>query len=252
MATSPFIILSTQRSGSTLLRTSLDSHPDIQCFGEIFLPTYTRDYSFYQFLKDERISGAGALLRRPTLVERHLSNLYENDATAAVGFKVMYNQVGYLPYRFPSVMTYARRHNVRIIHLVRSNPLNTVISRRFARATKQYHTQEQRSAKPVHIDLQMAVQGINRIEKDKARWRQALAGLPCLEVSYEEFVANKSDVSHQILSFLNVNQDVELDSPLKKVINSSLEHLITNYDDLVAALQQSGLERFLPAHASSV
>src|SRR5579872_493444 len=42
-STSPVFILSCERSGSTLLRYILDSHPDICCPGELFLGTLTKD-----------------------------------------------------------------------------------------------------------------------------------------------------------------------------------------------------------------
>ena len=33
-----FVVISTQRSGSRMVVESLSSHPDIICFGELFIP----------------------------------------------------------------------------------------------------------------------------------------------------------------------------------------------------------------------
>jgi LPS sulfotransferase NodH len=245
MVTSPFLILSTQRSGSTLIRTSLASHPDIQCFGEIFLPGYTGEYSFDDFLRSKRIPSAAAFILRPALVNEHLNTLYRNGAASAVGFKVMYNQIGYRPYRFPTVMSYARRQGIRILHLIRENPLNTIVSRWFAQQTKQYHTENLRRPNPMPVDVEWVIRKINQIEKVKAGWRKSLVGTSFLEVSYESFVGNKKEVSGKMLQFLDVDPSIELDSPLRKVLNASLNELITNYDALASGLKRAGMERFL-------
>jgi LPS sulfotransferase NodH len=245
VATINFVIISTQRSGSTLLRTSLDSHPQIRCLGEVFLPTYKQEHSYYEYLKSKGTSKTSAFLRRSTFVYEHLDHLYGGYTTNAVGFKVMYDQVGYHRYGFPMVLRYIRRNNVQVIHLVRENSLNTCISKQFARATRNYHTDDKKAQTAMAIDIPKLIREIRSVEKGKSRWRSILERDRCLELSYEDFVDNKQTASRRVLDFLEVDNSVQLISPLKKVLTAPLTESVLNYPELKSALMESGFVRFL-------
>jgi hypothetical protein len=249
-----FVIISTQRSGSTLIRTSLDSHPEIRCLGEVFLPTYKQEHSYYGSLKAQGVSKTGAIFRRRELVYRHLDQLYgDYPTTGATGFKVMYDQLSYRRYGFPMVLSYVRKNDVRVIHLIRENSLNTCISKQFARATRTYHTDASRAQTAMPIDIPTLIREIKTVEKGKLRWRSVLTGLACLEVSYEDFVNNKHAVSRRLLEFLDVDSAVHLVSPLKKLLTAPLTESVMNYRELESTLKAAGLARFLdspiPSHA---
>ncbi len=128
-----FAILSTQRSGSTLIYSSLASHPQIKCLGEIFLPEYKAEFSYFEHVRQKGISRPLALIRRNSLVDEFLDRLYSSSTEVATGFKYMYSHSWYVPYRFPMAMTYMKENNVRILHLVRENTLKVCVSRQVAR-----------------------------------------------------------------------------------------------------------------------
>jgi LPS sulfotransferase NodH len=240
-----FVIISTQRSGSTLLRTSLDSHPQIRCLGEVFLPTYKQEHSYYEYLKSKGTSKTSAFLRKSALVYEHLDHLYGGYTTNAAGFKVMYDQIGDHRYGFPMVLRYIRGNDVRVIHLVRENSLNTCISKQFARATRTYHTDDSSAQTAMAIDIPKLIREIRSVEKGKSRWRAILDGDRCLELSYEDFVDNKQAASRRLLDFLEVDSSVQLNSPLKKVLTAPLTESVLNYTELKSALTESGFVGFL-------
>ncbi len=86
---------------------------------------------------------------------------------------------------------------------------------------------------------------LRRIEKQKAGWRSRLQRFHSLEVSYEEFVRNKHDVSIRMLDFLGVDHHVDLVSPLKKLITGSLSETVENYAEMETAVKAAGYATFL-------
>jgi hypothetical protein len=209
------------------------------------LPTYKKEHSYYEYLKSKATSKTSAFLRRRALVCEHLDRLYGGYTTNAVGFKVMYDQIGYHRYGFPMVLRYIRANNVRVIHLIRENSLNTCISKQFARATRTYHTDGNQAQTAMAIDIPKLMKEIRSVEKAKSRWKAVLDADQCLEFSYEDFVIDKQTVSRRLLEFLEVDSSVQLISPLKKVLTAPLTESILNYAELESALKESGFARFL-------
>ena len=97
----------------------------------------------------------------------------------------------------------------------------------------------------MRIDVPLLLRQLHAIEQAKAKWRRVLQGFDCLEVSYEDFVLEKAKVSRDLLDFLGVDHDVELVSPLKKILKSSKQEIVVNYSELAAAVKASGYGRFL-------
>lgn len=245
MAEIKFLILTTQRSGSTLLRTALDSHPEICCYGEIFLEKYTGPGSFFRMAKSTDSLGLLSVLRRRQMVARLLDGLYQEDCGKAVGFKFMYDQARYRPYKFPMVMKYAELNHVKVIHLHRQNILSTCLSRQFARMTRTYHAERDIEQVPIYIDIPRLFKDMREIEKERRKWKSRLERLRYLDVYYEAFVADRKAVSTEILDFLDVDTGFELVSRLKKVRTAPLDVSIKNYADVESAVRDAGYGRFL-------
>ncbi len=240
-----FVVLSTQRSGSTLLRTALDSHPEISCRGELFLPSHSQGDSFRDFVSEKKLSQISELFHRRRLVYSYLDRVYDDTLVGARGFKIMYGQMGYRPYRFPMVFDYIRDYGVRIIHLVRENTLDTCISRQFARTSKTYHAVEQYQPRPQTVNIPTLILEMKKVEREKIRWRSAVKGLPCLDQTYEDFINSRSESSRRILEFLGVESAIELVSPLKRLSGAHLNERVLNYEEMVQEVVRHGYGRFL-------
>jgi hypothetical protein len=117
----PFFIFFPERSGSSHLVNLLNSHPQINCFGEEF---HLRDLPGTQERIPKHNSAAS--------VVNSLRKIYQNEYTKANGFKFKYPGQ---PERYPEVMNFLTEHSdqVRIIILYRENRLKAAIS-------KQNHT----------------------------------------------------------------------------------------------------------------
>ncbi|MFN3241874.1 MAG: sulfotransferase [Planctomycetota bacterium] len=83
-----FIILASQRTGSNLLRSLLDSHPDVTAYAEVFL----KDHSWFENQHGPKDSPALVAERDADPVafaQKHVFRDYE-ESVKAVGFKLFY------------------------------------------------------------------------------------------------------------------------------------------------------------------
>lgn len=233
-----FVVLSTQRSGSTWVIDTLASHEGILAYTELFLrrgrgvPEWSRDKSHpYWNSYAESRSGVLVKLFRPVYVFGYLNSIYRAaDDGKAVGFKLMYDQL----LRYPEIILYLMVKRVRIIHLFRRNVVAAVISNLFRAARNTAHAREGTALPDVRmtLDVREVHAEISWFDR-KVQRVKALARflfLPCLSIAYEK-LANEAAGFDELLDFLKVERVVLL-SQLKKLHNRSVKHSITNIDEL--------------------
>jgi LPS sulfotransferase NodH len=240
-APTKFMVVSTQRSGSTWVVDLLNSHPDIVCHGALFLPrtsmtpagargvnrfaTYVAEQDAHRY-------------KVPLLAWRFLDELYAPDGSGrAVGFKFMYSQFR----RHPWVLAYARVRRIRVVHLVRRNKLEHLLSKESATARGQFHAHQgdDVSTPPIHLDTVSLVERLTREEAKVRRARRTLAMLrvPVTEVGYEEIASDQRRLG-EVLRFLGVDPRPEiLRSSLQRWSRGTHEERIVNYDDVRATLE---------------
>jgi LPS sulfotransferase NodH len=253
--TVPFVILSTQRTGSTWLATLLDSHPAIAAYEELFLrddegPRWgSADLERFADAQKERLGDWRS--RRPLALFTYLDELYGRDVARAIGFKLMYNQVR----QHPEVLVYIVHRGVKVIHLVRTNLLNVLISRDVMAARGLAHAKRDSplttvkiTIDPVRIKLRLRA-----LEGDVALSRATLRVLriPHIEVGYEDIVANRAATLTRIMRFLGLDVPDSADdqhkftSDLVKTTTLGQAELVANYETLRSALSRTRYARFL-------
>ena len=275
MTPEKFAIVTTQRSGSTLFRLWLNSHPDIRAHGEVFLRQYGAHDGFNHFCSltpGRRIIhgtlGSRHLCRAvrsfvPAVVIRsYLDSLWSNpehsgpwtDMTtwneyqprgapeSLAGFKIMYSELKCYPY----LRGHFARRGVREIHLLRANLLKMYLTRINAKRTGVAHSQEaapRTSRLKINTILLMAF--IRRVERLRGAMARALSRGPYLEVTYEDFVGRTEQVQSSVLQFLGADA-LEMSWPgLKKMSRGTLEDRIQNYGEVVCALRGTRHQVFL-------
>jgi LPS sulfotransferase NodH len=241
-----FLIAGTQRTGTTLLRTSLSSHPEITCHGEVFklgrVP-YSQAGGYWAYSR----SSIGNRLRSVLLPRRscaeYLARLYGEQGGSAIGFKLMLNQCDARPYLWPLIA----RFPVSCILVTRRNHLKTLVSRLTAAASGVYHVSATLPAKsavskwvaqPVVVDAASIIAELDAIADEAARWRDLLSGVRSVEIEYEAYVRDQSAWNARVLDFLGVSQSA-LSSDLKKVNPDQLATMIVNYDEIADVLAGS-------------
>src|SRR5688500_10261144 len=146
-----FVIAGTQRTGTTLLRTSLSSHPDIDCRGEVFKlgkSPYALPGGYWAFTRQDASHRLEAALFPRRSFRNFLDNLYGQRACRAVGFKLMLNHCTSRPYLWPLIA----EHGVKVVLVTRRNVLKTLVSRCAAAVSGVYHVSTSLQAKSAVAD----------------------------------------------------------------------------------------------------
>lgn len=219
-----FAIISTARTGSNYLAGGLRTSPSIRMYHEIFA-----DHN-RQIGKDfEKVF---ATVFQP-----------ESRATQLVGFKVFYNHLTteewqkFLAYR-----------DLKVIHLVRRNRLKTVISLEIAFRTGRW-TKSRNVGAPVdkrmHLDPATVLARLEEIEEGEKATRTRFAGREMLEVVYEDLVRAPREGFAAVGAFLGVSDLDPERIRLKKQNPEPIQRLITNFEEVEAALRNTKFEEYL-------
>jgi hypothetical protein len=232
----------------------LDAEPTIACYDELFLAGATgngywgrTDREFFEpyYKRHRRRDNPYA---RAILAFRYLDSLYApRENTEAIGMKLMYEQV----WKNPLLWAYMIRRQVRVVHMVRRNLLDIVVSEETARARDRFHAFEGQvvDTPSVTLDPRHVVSMLTTLERRVriAHLLVALLPLPHFETSYERLRTNPSCVD-EIMSFLGVpvrqSRDIAV-SRFKKLNTSKKSELIDNYAEIQLALTATRFQRFL-------
>lgn len=236
-----FVVFTTNRSGSTWLMSTLGSYPHVAAHGELFLPRVRATEGSW----DAEFSGpryvetpfAGRAVR-PFSVFSYLADLY--GAPGAVGFKLMYAQLG----QYPEIMAYFVRHRVRVVHLVRRNHLDVLLSYAVKAKIGQAHLLAGQTAPDdlrVELDTSNLMRQITKLQRKQnaARMTLKLSGLPHQEVSYEELVLDSTRF-RPLLDFLSIENGAPAPrSTMTKIRKGTHRDVIRNYDEVKRLLAHS-------------
>jgi len=240
-----FIILATQRTGSTFLWRYLNSHPQIRAHGEVF---YRKDkFSYREYYNSSLKKKLFHFFFQKKVIFSYLDEFFVPlYGEKAIGFKLMYSQLK----KYPSIEEWIFLRKPHIIHLIRKNVLKIIVSRETAKLRKLYHLEKNSnmSIKPIKVTLdpKKLIKEIKEILSDVEKHRKKYAQLPFyLEIKYEDFFQNKEKNTKKILEFLNVKYIFPLEESLKKINPDSLKELIENYTEVVNHLKGTPYEKYL-------
>ena len=239
----PYVVLATQRTGSSWVAAMLGSHPAVRTYFELFDPRGSVPPYFAEYAREHSVGRNP--LARARLCFTYLDEIYSPQAgLEAVGFKLMYGQAR----RNPAVIAHLLERRVRIVHLVRSNLLDIVVSRETARARGCFHSAEADAAPvTVSLDPPSVAARLAALDRQVRAVRQLLrlTRSPTIEVTYEHLVGDREGL-RAILHFLGVEDaDRPLSSELRKMNPFGKRETIANYDEIKAALNSTKFARFL-------
>ncbi|WP_415407446.1 sulfotransferase [Sulfurovum sp. CS9] len=230
-----FVVISTQRSGTTFLAQLLNSHPNIHMGKELF----KTDKNLLNVDNDNyRYSDKG------TSVKKHLDSYYAKygQTYQAVGFTVMYLQLQ----QNPDILTYIKENNIPCIYLERRNQLKTVISRLKARETGIYHTTDTVEAdQSSSIDTELLLKELKILDETILQLGTITEDLSTLTITYESLQLEQNKTLESVQRFLSLPIVTHLNTTLQKTNSDDLASSITNYDEVKALLQTTPFKRYL-------
>ena len=228
--TTRFIVLSEERSGSTLLVEELHRRwPEIRSKGECFSELIRSESDDFE-----------SVARRTFL---------DDSGEEIVGCKIFSGHVSE-----PQLRALLQLEGMRVIILRRRNQLRSYVSFKIAKKTKEWHwnqfrlrdqplTAEKRS---ITIDKRELFKGII-ISNNRFQWfERATVGIPRIDVWYEDLSAHLDDELRRVATFLGAGAPAHENSPrLKRQNPEPLRDLVTNFDEVSEFLEDIGLAEFL-------
>jgi hypothetical protein len=145
---------------------------------------------------------------------------------------------------FPEILPYMMRKRLRVVHLVRHNHLDVLISFAIKRKIGRAHllTPEDRPKDvSVDIDPTSLLRDLRKLQFKHSVGRQLLrvSKLNHIEVAYEDLVESQSHFD-DVLAFLHVSADGQ--PPLSHIFKTRLasqEQIIRNYEEVKRVLETS-------------
>lgn len=241
-----FIVAGNQRTGTTLLRTSLSSHPDVVCYGEVFKlskPPYKLPGGYWAYSRSSTTNRIRAALLPRASFREYLNRLYSRQQYRAVGFKLMMSHCKSKPVLWPLI----RQHEVKAVLVTRRNVLKTLVSRLVAAASGVYHVSASLPVKTavanwagqmIVVNPATIIQDLDTIARQPVEWRSFLERMEFMELVYEDYVRDQLSWNAKVLDFLGVPRQ-PLMSDLKKVNPDELRNLVSNYDVIAELVRSS-------------
>ena len=226
----PFVIVADLRTGSTLLSTSLNNHPQIRSYGELFHPETFPDN---QLDARDRFSLTGREVVREALAA---------NGAAASGFRAMiFLPMHSQPQWTDSWDALCERDELRVIYLVRRDELAQYASILVAEQTRIWHPSPEDPV--LHPENRPKITIDPQAFRDWSRERAALfdqrreqlRGKPSLDLGYETLVSEWPAMIRTIQQFLGVDPLV-LQPAKQKQEKRPLSEVVTNYEELRAML----------------
>ncbi|MGB5710383.1 MAG: sulfotransferase domain-containing protein [Waterburya sp.] len=242
--TRKFCILTTQRSGSTWLSTLLDSNSKIQGFRELFIDQefIFPDSKLSTFLLYQKNNSGN----RPGITFKYLNKLDDYlEEHDAIGFKLMYDQL----LDYPEIILRLVDEKYKIIHLVRENYLDTVISGKIKDELGVAHTKVKIEPKKVYLEPFWLIKNLKKRDRKRKVANMFLAIMPnqVLNITYDNLCIDRAKTLKLIADFLNLNSSEKnmFNSDLKKINSKSHQEMIQNYEQVKSALSGTKFFDFL-------
>lgn len=234
--TKKFIVTCAARTGSTMLRYLLNSHPEILCHGEIFRrkgigalegqhgEKYLEDIAYQEKLNDYFYNDTPYFIK-------HI--VYDSDDHPVIGFKFKTDEYFGKHLTFKKVAAYLKADKeIFVINLKRRDLLAQYVSHQIVlqqnSATVKFDNQQDR-IQPVFIKQEQLLRFLNTVQTREHQIVEEMVEHPIIEVWYEDILTPQSDSLVNIQSFLNVEP---------KLLSTSTKKIITDYKNLILNLEE--------------
>ncbi|MCP4976869.1 MAG: hypothetical protein GY931_11965 [Maribacter sp.] len=269
-----FVILATQRTGSTFVRLWLNNNSNVRCHGEIFIHSGIDGFKeyckksidskiLYTLFSNKMCAKlfSGMFLNKfikdfcksvyfdsnhpePWVSEKMVKIQYRKKNYTdikAIGFKLMYAQL----LNHKVLKSWLRDNNIKIIYITRNNILKIYISRLMLDKYGIAHSVEKTHSKTIHVNPNKILSELDKIAKTSEQMRSVFPKNKCLEITYEDIFFNYVKTAGKIWEFLDLEDNNTPKPPLKKITSDSMKQVIENYDEILNVLSGTPYEVFL-------
>lgn len=256
------IIFATQRTGTTLLRSIINTHPKVKVYGELFLDKHTHmDGSYFTWLKDQISQDTSLAIPSEknvyTLYTKYLQFLKDiSSGYESLVFDCKYNSSHIFNsslhdvFDMPNIIKFAMKENLPIFHIQRTNLLANLVSSLLTNANQVWATEDitRIKVKSVTINTKSLIKNLENREKTNEFYISKLINYPnTIFIKYENMIEN-GKVDKQLLKEISRKLNVSNEfNPVPQIlkIQEPLEKSIFNYKDVCKILENTKYETFL-------
>jgi hypothetical protein len=243
------------RSGTTVFRRMLASHPRMRDRGEIFNSHNTMGY--FKYVR-ERVAEQPDLIfpeNNAKLFMSYLPTLIPKDPNAIALVDIKYEHLTLvpdawqLPFTNPPMLRLLKRTKCKVIHLRRQH-FYSVMSNLVAVQTGNYHQSATAKKDPnaempaITADRAAILAAMKKRKRAADVVDSSFDDQHRLPLDYESVFDDdgsfKTEVCERVASFLGIDNQFDRQPALRKVIDRPLSAVIGNYDE-IADLESSAL-----------
>ncbi len=247
----PFIIFTTQRSGSTVLTRTLDEHPQVFCAGELFHEINDIHHPEWHFPSwgfsenNRKLRKLDKIINYPNVRLRavpHLKRFFQpaDDEKTARGFKLMISQIRSMPH----VWQYLKANDTKVIVLIRKNIFRTGLSRLRKDVTRIPHMEKKDSENlQIHIDPKRLLHHMRFLERVNQELITRSEGMDRIVIYYEDF-GQWEQLMEKLYRFLEV-EAVSLQPVLNKIGAKDWRQEVSNHEEIERLLTKNNYSQYL-------
>lgn len=236
-----FVIVGTQRTGSSMIAGTLHSHPDINCGWEwaIDIPP----------LKKIALIKAGLSGQFEVLPEPHASMMSKKGKTDVTGFRLLFSSspkwfihqqynLAHMWERLSGFIKFFQQNpEIKIIQIIREDQLAWIASLFMAKSSKLYINKKYPKDLKVKIPVKKAIKRLKSKTKLEKMLRTLHTSNPYIELKYEEILTRREAALIELFDFLEVSSPGTIpDAPIKKQQHRPISEVVVNYNDIRQAI----------------
>lgn len=237
-----FVVLTSPRSGSNFLMSQICSHKQAHIFGELFNPTNVLaayyGWPFPLYKKENKSFFMNYRNDKPIeFLDKYIYRKYDKRIKV-VGFKLFYDHRSN-----EEVWDYLLSNNIKIIHLIRTNFLDSYVSLLIAQKNSIWKSTKKINKNIiVNVDVEKMLRYFRSIEDNIMENTRFFKNSDILEVSYDDLFTEKT--IKDVLDFLNLEFQ-NLQSDYIKQNSPEISEKIENFEEVKEALSNTQYEIFL-------
>lgn len=227
----PFVILGTARTGTSMLWSYLNSHPDILCLRGVYGSKNKINFGkFYGELPDEYHSSELIMLRNERPIEFLENYVWKEYSKSyrAVGFKYFYDHNRHLSSKNELINAFQENKFIKFLHLKRHNLLETLFSYKRSLSQKQW-TNNNSDFKTL-LPINECNDYFHSILKSQTQFDLLFVNRS-IEVKYDNLLNEPKITLQSIMQFIGV-ENIELTFETQKSKSIKLSDGIMNFEEL--------------------
>lgn len=227
-----YVIIGTARTGTTMLWSYLNSHPEILCLRGVFGATKKINFGkYYESLPDECFDVELINQRNSKPIEFLEKYIFKNyqKSYKAVGLKYFYDHDRHLANKNSLIDYFSENKDIKIIHVKRTDLLKTLYSYKRALNNKNWHNQEKKEFK-TELSINECEIYFDKITKQKQRFDNLFKDR-IFQINYEKFITKTTEILVDVQIFLGVSNQIQ-QNEIKQNVNKPLKQVILNFEEL--------------------